>query len=88
MTVLKVRSEKVKQCIDAQSLCFRRISFNNVLHLHVLQNNHPLIISLAAVSLKLGHCYFLRDFFDALCSNYFGKMFFSNYEKTGGGGGG
>ena len=24
----------------------------------------------AALSLKFGHCYFLRDFFDALCSNY------------------
>ena len=69
MTDLKVRSEKFKQCIDVQSLCFRRISFNNVLHLHVLQNNHPLITSLAAVSLKLGHYYFLRDFFDVLCSN-------------------
>ena len=24
----------------------------------------------AAVSWKFGHCYFLRDFFDALCGNY------------------
>ena len=24
----------------------------------------------AAVSWKFGHCYFLRDFFDALCDNY------------------
>ena len=24
----------------------------------------------AAVSRKFGHCYFLRDFFDALCDNY------------------
>ena len=23
-----------------------------------------------AVSWKFGHCYFLRDFFDALCGNY------------------
>ena len=24
----------------------------------------------AAVTWKFGHCYFLRDFFDALCGNY------------------
>ena len=40
----------------------------------------------AAVGWKFGHCYFLRDFFDALCSNYyyFGKNFFFNYDKTRG----
>ena len=25
---------------------------------------------MAAVSWKFGHCYFLRDFFDALCDDY------------------
>ena len=35
------------------------------------------VITNAAVSWKFGHCYFLHNFFDALCGNYyyFGKSF-------------
>ena len=40
----------------------------------------------AAVTWKFGHCYFLRDFFDALCGNYWLSFWKknSNQEKTGG----
>ena len=45
----------------------------------------PTVIGKAAVGWKLGHCYFLCEFFGALCGNhyYFGKIFFPIKRKQG-----
>ena len=39
--------------------------FQNISYCH----HHLLLLFKAAVSWKFGHCYFLRNFFDALCGN-------------------
>ena len=56
----------------------KRMKWSKWKHLEKICNINLLMINVwpkAAVTWKFGHCYFLRDFFDALCGNYyhFGK---------------